>query len=126
MTQVATVEQITDGDLFTSEAGILLKEGPLECPNPEDGFCLTDALIEPGEFGYYQSKHPEKATWTLIEEDGVQWFVSGLHFVNRMGYVLTDLRADDPRFDSIREADGSVCIKYWDDEDSREDNIVDL
>ena len=51
--------------------------------------------------------------WTLIEEDNAQLFWAGVHFVNRIGYVLTALRADDPCFDSIRWEDGTVMVKYF-------------
>jgi len=127
MTEVAAgPEQIMDGDSFVEHAGILLKEGELECPTPEDGFSLTDALIEPRELAEYIKKHPDKYVWTLIEEDGVQVFWAGVHFVNRLGYILTRLRADDPRFDSIRQEDGTVMVKYFEYEYDAEDNIVDL
>lgn len=124
MTELAI--PITESDGFIEQAGILRKEGELECPKPEDGFAMTDVLIESGELGHYLSKHPDKYVWTLIEEDGVHLFWAGVHLVNRLGYILTDVRADDPRFDSIRWEDGTVMVKYFEYQYDEEDNIIDL
>ena len=123
---MTTKPQIVDGDSFIEHAGIMRKEGELECPTHEDGFSITDVLLEEGQLGYYLSKHPELSVWTLIEEDNAQLFWAGVHFVNRIGYVLTALRADDPCFDSIRWEDGTVMVKYFESVYDENGDLVDV
>jgi len=35
-------------------------------------------------------KKKPRRIWTIIETDGVFWIVSGLHLVNRFGYIITE------------------------------------
>ena len=44
------------------------------------------------------SRSPLSTIWTLVECDGVWWISPGIHFVNRLGYLLTnEARARDER-----------------------------
>ena len=33
---------------------------------------------------------PSENLWTLIESDGLWWILPGFHYVNRLGYLLTN------------------------------------
>jgi hypothetical protein len=36
------------------------------------------------------SQSPAGTIWTLLESDGIWWIGPGIHFVNRLGYLLTN------------------------------------
>jgi len=41
---------------------------------------------------------PPGTIWTLIESDGIWWICPGIHFVDRLGYLLTEQeRVEDER-----------------------------
>lgn len=42
------------------------------------------------ELEYIQSHKNKQQIWTIIEVDGNFYFVSGYHFVDRFGYLLTE------------------------------------
>ncbi len=50
------------------------------------GGCMFETYGE--EFEYVRMQNPD-CIWTLIEEDGVLFVGSGLHFVNRLGYFVS-------------------------------------
>jgi len=50
-----------------------------------DGF-----MFETYEPEYSFVKSSDKFQWTLIEVDGTQYIIPGLHHVNRLGYFLTE------------------------------------
>ncbi len=50
-----------------------------------DGF-----MFETYEPEYSYVKNSDKFQWTLIEVDGTQYIIPGLHHVNRLGYFLTE------------------------------------
>ncbi len=50
------------------------------------GGCMFETYGE--EFEYVRMQKPD-CIWTLIEEDGVLFVGSGLHFVNRLGYFVS-------------------------------------
>jgi hypothetical protein len=53
-----------------------------------DGFgTLFETFGE--EFAHVQSQDPS-CIWTLVECDGSQCVISGFHFVNRLGYFVTE------------------------------------
>lgn len=53
----------------------------------EGGGCLFETHGE--EFDFVRRYDPRKV-WTLVDgDDGDMYLVSGLHFVNRVGYLLT-------------------------------------
>ena len=51
-----------------------------------DGGCLYETFGP--ELEHIRSQLPEHV-WTIIETDGELAIVSGYHFVNRLGYILT-------------------------------------
>jgi hypothetical protein len=44
---------------------------------------------------------PTDKIWTLLEEDGTTWIASGYHFVNRLGYFITEEPAPDELIEII-------------------------
>jgi len=68
--------------------------------NPSAGWALGDAggcLFETHgqEFAFVKRQHP-RTVWTLLDgEDGDMYLVNGLHFVNRLGYLLSTILAPD-------------------------------
>jgi hypothetical protein len=55
----------------------------------DGGGCLFETFGE--EFAFIRRQDPRKV-WTLIDgEDGDMYVVSGLHFVNRVGYLLSTI-----------------------------------
>ncbi len=51
-----------------------------------DGGCLYETFGS--ELEYVRAQAPQHV-WTIIETDGELAIVSGYHFVNRLGYILT-------------------------------------
>ncbi|MBC8523008.1 hypothetical protein H8D29_03675 [PVC group bacterium] len=43
-------------------------------------------------------KHDNKYVWTLIEEDDKQFITEGVHWVNRMGYFVTEVPHNDESY----------------------------
>lgn len=55
----------------------------------EAGGCLFETFGE--EFAFVRRQDPRKV-WTLVDGDGGDMYViSGLHFVNRVGYLLSTI-----------------------------------
>lgn len=63
-----------------------LIENPRSNSEGEPGSCMFETDGE--DFGFILSQ-PRSRVWTLIEEDGIQWLDPGMHFVNRLGYFVT-------------------------------------
>jgi hypothetical protein len=57
--------------------------------------CLFETYGE--ELDYVQSIAISnvKKVWTLLDCDGKQFITSGFHFVNRMGFFVTEIEAED-------------------------------
>jgi hypothetical protein len=51
------------------------------------GGCMYETY---GEEYEYLKKQPNKRIWTIIDEEDELYVIAGLHFVNRMGYLVTD------------------------------------
>jgi len=45
------------------------------------------------EYQYVLAQDP-RTVWTLIDADGCLYIESGLHFVNRLGYLVTRVRVE--------------------------------
>ena len=44
---------------------------------------------------YAELKHPERerlGLWTVVEAEGNWYITSGFHFVDRLGYILTEVK----------------------------------
>lgn len=58
---------------------------------PEDmcsfGGCMYETF---GEELDYVKAQPNKRIWTIIDEEDELFFIAGYHFVNRLGYLITD------------------------------------
>ena len=55
--------------------------------------CLFDTT--PAEMRHVQAADPLKV-WTLCDCDGELLIQDGLHYVNRMGYFITEIGCDSP------------------------------
>ena len=54
-----------------------------------DGGCLFETCGE--ELAFVRSQDP-RTVWTLVDgDDGDQYLVSGCHFVNRIGYLVSTI-----------------------------------
>ena len=67
-------------------------------PEPKDGVAPEDQAPYSGTmFETYGEDldrvmaAPQDKVWTLLEVDGKQYVVPGFHFVNRMGYFITEV-----------------------------------
>lgn len=49
------------------------------------------------------AKVNERFVWTILDADNGLTIVSGWHYVNRFGYILTELPADEDFIDVILE-----------------------
>jgi hypothetical protein len=62
----------------------------------DGGGCLFETFGE--EFAFIRRQDPCKV-WTLVDgEDGDMYVVSGLHFVNRVGYLLSTIPVPEQVF----------------------------
>lgn len=61
--------------------------------NPIDSHaCFEGTLIETfGEEREFIRTQPDNQIWTLIDEDDDMFILTGFHFVNRMGYFITEV-----------------------------------
>ena len=70
--------------------------GILKCFDlTEDGSfdgCMFETYGEEVKFieAIATGESPRKQIWTIIEAEGKMFYVSGFHFVNRLGYLLTE------------------------------------
>jgi hypothetical protein len=54
------------------------------------------------ELAFVRSQDP-RTVWTLIDgDDGNLWVVSGLHFVNRIGYLISTVALADDEFIEVQ------------------------
>lgn len=80
-------------------------------PNHLDARALFDGLMFgcDGAEAAAVKQTPIEHVWTLLDEDGETWIAPGWHFVNRLGYFITDeawtdealevnLLGDEPRY----------------------------
>jgi hypothetical protein len=83
--------QLTDSDFYDKYHPefnqILLKTSIYK---PEDmcafGGCMYETFDE--EFDYVKNQ-PKENVWTIIDEEDELYIVSGLHIINRVGYLIT-------------------------------------
>jgi len=55
----------------------------------DDG-CMYETFGEEEEYVKMIAKSEPNRVWTILEVDGEAAIVSGAHFVNRMGYMITE------------------------------------
>lgn len=59
----------------------------------DTGGCLFETFGE--EFAFIRRQDPRKV-WTLVDgDDGDMYVISGFHFVNRIGYLLSTIPAPE-------------------------------
>jgi hypothetical protein len=75
---------------------------------------IYEFLFDPDEAKTFHEQHPHLQLWTMVECEGSEYIVSGYHYVNRTGYLFTEILADNAIFDECRDTDGSVEFLYWD------------
>jgi hypothetical protein len=51
------------------------------------GGCMYETY---GEELAYVKAQPNERIWTIIDEDDKMFFIAGFHFVNRLGYLITN------------------------------------
>ena len=90
---------LTDTEFYTKYNTeynqVLLKELQAEEDTgsilPEDmcsfGGCMYETY---GEEVDYVRQQPNKRIWTIIDEEDELYIIAGYHFVNRLGYLVTD------------------------------------
>lgn len=63
--------------------------------NPSAGWAIDEhgCLFETyGEEFAFVSRHDPRKVWTLVDgDDGDMYLISGLHFINRVGYLLSTI-----------------------------------
>ncbi len=84
---------------------------PKVVPNNVDsggfGYGRGDTLFETyGESLKIVQDAPPRHVWTLLDgDDGNLCIVSGMHFVNRIGYFITEASCDEDKFYTIEVND---------------------
>ena len=58
--------------------------------NNSDGGCLFETFGNELEFVRKQNSENHKKVWTILEADGETYISAGYHFVNRIGYLITE------------------------------------
>ena len=80
----------------------LLKYRPIK--NPFDSNASFDGCMFEtygADLQFVCAQHPYKI-WTLVERDGKVRICERLHFVNRLGYFVTEVAAPEDRYFSIK------------------------
>ncbi len=111
------MEGIKDVDDFISNAGIYRLDGTVV--GQEDDFELEAVLFDPDQAQAFRSTFPERHIWTLTSGDDGDYLVSGTHFVNRLGYVFTDIDPNDPRLADLNDGNG-VVLTWWEESEPAE------
>lgn len=62
---------------------------PIKNPHGDRGWGSTLWDTHGAELNFVRNQHENKV-WTLMEEDGEMFIVTGFHFVNRLGYFVTE------------------------------------
>lgn len=84
---VTEAEPISGSLQFASDFLPVVNPSRASSPAPDCYLFETDDK-PPGD---YDARH----TFTLVEEDGVWYFAAGRRFVNRIGYVYTEIAWED-------------------------------
>lgn len=57
--------------------------------------CLFETYGEDEEHVIETAKTKPNNVWTIVDTDGELMVISGLHFVNRFGYFITEIPAEE-------------------------------
>lgn len=80
------------------------KQNHLNEHAPENGWMYETY----GEEYDFIKQQPVENIWTVLEEDGVTFISPGRRWVNRLGYIITELPHNDENIDVIDEDDTEV------------------
>lgn len=58
--------------------------------NNSDGGCMFETFGSEIDFVIKTHKETPKKIWTIIESEGEMFISAGFHFVNRLGYFITE------------------------------------
>jgi len=61
----------------------------------DEGGRMYETYGEELEYVRKQAQENPKKVWTLLEADGKQYVCAGYHFVNRLGYFITEVEFDN-------------------------------
>jgi hypothetical protein len=61
----------------------------------KDGSWRDFSWVDPDDIAAIHQADQERRLWTIIDFDGVVGLGSGNHFVNRLGYVITEVPVPD-------------------------------
>lgn len=99
MKKINTVVDLPKTEIMvTSEDDFVKTYKPMPAPPPVQMFDLGSGaiLLDPHEPKHSllltkQYQQGKDHIWTLVEEDGIMVIISGYHYVNRMGYIITEV-----------------------------------
>lgn len=63
------------------------------CPNASYDGTMFETY---GEEHHWVTAQEDQHIWTLIDEDGEMFILEGYHWVNRLGYFITEVPYDQP------------------------------
>ena len=69
------------------------------CAFGDAGGCLFETYGE--ELAFVRQQDP-RCIWTFLDGDDAQYVVSGMHFVNRIGYLISKVPVPDGVFIEVR------------------------
>jgi len=52
--------------------------------------CMFETYGEELEYVQKIARESPRRVWTIVEVDGIMYYESGFHFVNRLGYLITE------------------------------------
>ncbi len=71
-----TIERMFSDDFF------------LENPEAEDSEHYICFYWEPKQVTRYNDTHPHSKIWTIVEAEGKEYVMEGVHFVNRLQHLI--------------------------------------
>ena len=106
------MQKISNVDEFITNAGFYRHDGSVV--GPEDDFSLEHVLFDPDEAQVHWSRNPSHCIWTLTSNDDGDFLQSGVHFVNRLGYVFTQIAPRNERLSDLLFGN-TVVLVWWKD-----------
>ena len=107
------MEMIKDVDDFIAYAGIYRLDGTVI--GQGDEFELESVLFDPDQAQAFRSKFPTRHIWTLTSGDEGDSLQSGTRFINRIGYMFTEIDPNDSRLDDFNSGD-AIILTWWESE----------
>ena len=63
---------------------------PIQNPNGDDGVSGTFFSPQKKQNMEFLDKHPKANVWTLVEDEGGEYILAGMHYVAAVGYFVTE------------------------------------